>query len=138
MSLALIAFSFTLSSAVHLVEQRLVAQDNLAGGNELDHGTLGKLAERTGYRLDGEAKIIGDILARHGKLDCTIAGQPLSHFEKKGRQPLLSALDQKQAVAAGPLELGDDDGEQPRADSVVTLRKFEQAAALDQEKRAIA
>jgi len=43
-------------------------------------------------RFDGEAKIVGDVLTRHRKLDCRARGHAVRHFQENAKNAATIAL----------------------------------------------
>src|SRR5262249_19035831 len=57
------------------------------------------------HRLDREPQVIGNILARHRKLDCVASGSAVGHFKQETGYAFLCTLDQQQHVILRVLEL---------------------------------
>src|SRR5215472_9670699 len=63
-----------------------------------------KLRDGARNRLDGQPKIVCNILARHRKFEFVRGGKPLGHFKEKAGNPLLSALNQKHHALLNPVQ----------------------------------
>ena len=55
--------------------------------------------------FDGEAEIVGDVLAGHRQLDDAAAGRTIGHFQKEAGDPFPSALDEHQDMVLDSLQL---------------------------------
>ena len=85
--------SSSTSSAPQPPEGGAVTQLETARIRQRDRrGTL-QLGERARYRLDGQAKIIGDVLARHRQIDAVAGRRAPGHFEQEADHALLGGLD---------------------------------------------
>ena len=56
------------------------------------------MRQRARDRLDGEAEIVGDVLARHRKIDLIALVKAIGHLEQEAGDALLRGLDQQHDV----------------------------------------
>ena len=93
-------------SGVHAVKRVTVAQDDVArarGRNGNRSGVL-ELRYRTRNRFNGEAKIIGDVLARHRQIEFADANA-FRHFQEEADDPLPRVLHQQHDMILRVLQL---------------------------------
>ena len=62
-------------------------------------------SERPRHGLDGQAEIIGNVLARHRKLDGVTGRHALRHFQEEAHDALLRSLDEQQDALLHTLRL---------------------------------
>src|SRR5215467_11959221 len=86
------------SSRVELPQRRTVAQHDAARVRQLDRILVLEAAQRARDRLDGEAEVVGDVLARHRQLDRVAARAPCRHLEQEADHALLRSLDQQEQM----------------------------------------
>ena len=96
-------------STVQFDELRGIAQHDSARCQELNRRSLRQERQRARYGLNRQAKIVGDMLARHRELHEALDCQTFRHVQKKRRDPLLRGLDQQQRVILGALQLASRD-----------------------------
>jgi signal transduction histidine kinase len=84
-------------------------------------------------RLDGEAEIIGDVLARHGNLDLLDGSEPLGQIEQERGHAFLRGLGEQQDVVLHAPQFTRGKGPKPTRHVPVGICERHQRAALHNE-----
>jgi hypothetical protein len=82
-------------------------------------------------RLDGQSKVISNVLPRHRQLDRVTGRHPPGHLQKEADYPLLRGRDQQQNVVLHPAELASGKRLALAGNNVVALGEAHHDATLD-------
>ena len=125
-------------SGIQPAQRSTVAELDAPRGLERNHTRLHEMRERARHRFDGEAEIVGDVLARHRQLDRGAAGAAVGHLEQEARNALLRALDQDQRMLLHALQLAYRQGPELLGEIGFMLGAGHHACALDHQNLGMA
>ncbi len=129
------SISRLLASGVETGQSAPVAQNDPPRRRQRNGRLRLELGQRARDRLDGEAEIIGDVLARHRHLDLLGRGA-LGQVEQERCYALLRALGEKQHALLHAAQFTRGKGPKPARDVSVGVGERHQRAALyDKDRR---